>query len=159
MHALPSLLCFVLCFATQARAEGLLTVFHEETPVFSHPLPERACFGIRFLHSVAKSPVEEWFCRNNTKLYLEKTRYQDFGAGLPFAPGKGQEMRFVDKSIILDHIHTPLPSIPIRVGRIAKHTLLLPTPTGIERYPLTDFAKPGQALTIKLLEQPPKMTP
>ena len=42
---------------------------------------------IRYIHSVAKSPVEDWFRVSQQTIFLERTVYQDFGAGLPHTPG------------------------------------------------------------------------
>ncbi|MCR4667333.1 MAG: DUF1850 domain-containing protein [Desulfovibrio sp.] len=119
-----------------------------------YPIPDRTCFGILFIHSVAKSPVEEWFCRQNSELFLEKTVYQDFGAGLPYRPEGGQRMRVKDGHIIIDGYHRPLPRFDVRVGRIAGHTLLLPEHNAQDgsrkEVRLDSLAKPGSAITFSL---------
>ena len=58
--------------------------------LFSRPAPDGSEFAIRYRHSVALSPVEDWFSVSGGCIYLEKTVYQDFGAGLPHQPGPGQ---------------------------------------------------------------------
>ena len=60
--------------------------------LFSRPAPDGSAFAIRYRHSVALSPVEDWFSVSGGCIYLEKTVYQDFGAGLPHQPGPGQRM-------------------------------------------------------------------
>ena len=60
--------------------------------LFSRPAPDGSEFAIRYRHSVALSPVEDWFSVSGGCIYLEKTVYQDFGAGLPHQPGQGQRM-------------------------------------------------------------------
>lgn len=97
--------------------------------LFSCAAPEGFIFGIRYTHSVALSPVEDWFSVNNGVIFLEKTVYSDFGAGLPHDPGPGRRMRMVDGRIVISGYHTALPSFDLRVGRVAGHTLLLPQPS------------------------------
>ena len=47
--------------------------------LFSRPAPDGSEFAIRYRHSVALSPVEDWFSVSGGCIYLEKTVYQDFG--------------------------------------------------------------------------------
>lgn len=118
--------------------------------LYSVPLAEGREFGIRFIHSVAKSPVEEWFRVENGVLHLKRTVYQDFGAGLPFQPGPGQKMTFSGGRITLEGFDTPLPCFDVRVGRIAHHALLLPDGANYRNVPLADVSPPGTAVTFSL---------
>ncbi|MBQ9406184.1 MAG: DUF1850 domain-containing protein [Desulfovibrio sp.] len=118
--------------------------------VFSIAVKAGASFGIRFVHSVAKSPVEEWFTIQNGTIFLEKTVYQDFGAGLPHEPGSGQRMTCSNGRICISGYHRHLPSFDVRVGRIAQHALLLPARDDMAIIPLTCLAAPGDALTFAL---------
>lgn len=116
-------------------------------------------FGIRYIHSVALSPVEDWFYISDRTIFLEKTIYQDFGAGLPHHPASGQTMYQADGQIIIDGFKQALPRLELRVGRVAHHTLLLPRlgmdvpADGYEEIPLMDLARPGS--TVVLLASPP----
>lgn len=107
--------------------------------VFFSPLPQSQVFCIRFVHSVARSPVEEWFRFRDGDLLLESTVYQDFGAGLPFDAGPGRHMVVRDGVIGLSGFNQLLPELTVRVGRIAGHTLLLESPTGM---------RPGRRISI-----------
>lgn len=118
--------------------------------VFSVPLREGEEFGIRFIHSVAKSPVEEWFQAERGVIHLKRTVYQDFGAGLPFEPGPGQRMTFSQGKIVLAGFDMSLPHFDVRVGRIAQHTLLLPEGRACRTVPLATLSAPGTALTFSL---------
>lgn len=119
------------------------------------PVAEGRCFGIRYLHSVARSPVEDWFSVTDGCIYLEKTIYQDFGAGLPHMPQEGQRMYTEKGHIVISGFHRRLPRFDLRVGRIAQHTLLLPQPDGSCReIPLRKIAPPGSALTFSIEECP-----
>lgn len=113
------------------------------------PMDEGDEFAIRYIHSVAKSPVEDWFSVEGSTIFLEKTVYQDFGAGLPHEVDEGQVMDFGNGHISISGFHRPLPTFDQRVGRIANHTLLLEQDDGKKReIPLNTLVRPGQAITF-----------
>lgn len=112
-------------------------------------LPDPGCFAIRYIHSVALSPVEDWFAVVPGGVELRRSVYRDFGAGLPHEPGPGQVMTFGDGCVILDGLRVFLPSLDVRVGRVARHALLWDDASGVRREaPLADLAAPGRAVTI-----------
>ena len=109
-------------------------------------------FAIRYRHSVALSPVEDWFSVSGGCIYLEKTVYQDFGAGLPHQPGPGQRMYTENGKVVISGYHMALPSFDVRVGRVANHTLLLPEEGGGQKeIPLNSLLEPGQAITLTVV--------
>ncbi len=117
--------------------------------LFSLAVNNGSMFGIRFIHSVAKSPVEDWYGIENGTIFLEKTIYQDFGAGLPHEPGPGQTMACANGYVTISGFHRQLASFDVRVGRIAGHALLLPAMDGQQGViPLNSLAPPGNALTF-----------
>lgn len=119
--------------------------------LFSRPAPDGSRFAIRYRHSVALSPVEDWFSVSGGCIYLEKTVYQDFGAGLPHQPGPGQRMYTENGKVVISGYHMALPSFDVRVGRVADHTLLLPEGEGmLEEIPLNTLLEPGQAITLTI---------
>lgn len=96
----------------------------KELVLFSS-LPAGQDFCIRFIHSVAKSPVEEWFYGRDGAIVLDRTVYQDFGAGLPHEASAGQRMEFVDGVVQITGYDVTLADLTVRVGRVAEHSLLL----------------------------------
>lgn len=112
------------------------------------PLAEGQGFAIRYTHSVALTPVEDHFVIRDGIIHLDKTVYQDFGAGLPTAPGPGQSMSAADGRLVISGYARPLESFDVRVGRVAGHTLLLPSGAGQAEIPLAELAPPGSALTF-----------
>lgn len=119
--------------------------------LFSRPAPDGSRFAIRYRHSVALSPVEDWFSVSGGCIYLEKTVYQDFGAGLPHQPGPGQRMYTENGKVVISGYHMALPSFDVRVGRVANHTLLLPEGEGmLEEIALNTLLEPGQAITLTI---------
>lgn len=112
------------------------------------PLAEGQRFAIRYTHSVALTPVEDHFVIRGGIIHLDKTVYQDFGAGLPTAPGPGQSMSAADGRLVISGYARPLERFDVRVGRVAGHTLLLPPGAGQAEIPLAELTPPGSALTF-----------
>lgn len=119
--------------------------------LWSAPAAEGMTFAIRYRHSVALTPVEDWFAVVGGVLELQRSVYQDFGAGLPHTPEQGQSMRFEGGRVVMDGYRRPLPSFDVRVGRVAQHTLLLNDASVRQKaIPLDSLARPGQAITFGL---------
>lgn len=96
------------------------------TLVYAASLPDKGEFCLRFVHSVAQSPVEEWFHTRQGQIVLDSTVYQDFGAGLPHAAeGPGQRMRFTNGLVQITGFNRAVPHLTVRVSSIPGHTLLL----------------------------------
>ena len=112
------------------------------------PMREGQGFAIRYTHSVALTPVEDHFLIRGGVIRLDRTIYQDFGAGLPSAPEPGQSMSAGQGRIVMSGYDRPLPSFDVRVGRVAGHTLLLDRDCGAGEVPLANLAAPGSALTF-----------
>ncbi len=114
-------------------------------------LPQESRFCVRFKHSVALTPVEEWFVADAGKISLQSTVYEDFGAGLPHDVEKGQKMNVQDGKIIITGYTLKMPDMYVRVGRVAEHTLIIEK-NNIKTYSLAlkNLAKPGRALKFSL---------
>lgn len=74
-------------------------------------------FSTRFIHSVQKTPVEEYFIVNEdcSGFVLKSTRYQSFGVGLPFLESDGTFRREGD-SFIMDNLNRPIKNLELRPG-------------------------------------------
>lgn len=161
-----SLLLCVNCLSSASAEDGTADLVLKDargTVLFACPAREGFVFGIRYIHSVAKSPVEDWFCVTQNVIFLEKTIYQDFGAGLPHNPGPGQTMTTADGHIVINGYHRALPSFEVRVGRIAQHVLLLPQAVQgagniVREVPLAALAAPGSAITFAVAAHSPAKT-
>lgn len=151
--------CLLLCIGLLSSAfaededSDLVLTDARGAVLFACPAQEGFVFGIRYIHSVAKSPVEDWFRVAHNVIFLEKTIYQDFGAGLPHNPGPGQTMTTADGYIVINGYQMPLPSFDVRVGRVAQHVLLLPqavkgSESVTREVPLAELAVPGSAITF-----------
>lgn len=158
-RCLLSALClWVVFLATPAlaadEAEGELCIRNEVgATVAAWPMRQGQAFAIRYTHSVALTPVEDHFVIKGSVIHLDKTIYQDFGAGLPSAPEPGQSMSKSKGRIVISGYDRPLAAFDVRVGRVAEHTLLLPTESGLREMPLADLAAPGSALSFTYAPQ------
>ena len=113
--------------------------------------PPDGRFTIRFLHSWARTHVDEIFQVNaRNDIVLKETIYEDFGAGLPHEPEPGRpasSMTIEDGKIHIRDIDRIVPNFQIRTGRIiATHTLIY----GDNYVSFSDFAAPGSVVIFKV---------
>jgi hypothetical protein len=80
-------------------------------------------FAIKYLHSVARTPVIEFFEIKDGKILLTGTEYQSYGAGLPTSAVSGEYIVEDDKFII-KNINQFLPDIMLRVSDYAEHEFI-----------------------------------
>lgn len=137
-----------------AEAEGELCIRNASgTVVWECPMREGESFAIRYTHSVALSTVEDHFVIKNAIIHLDKTIYHDFGAGLPSVPEQGQIMTTDNGRIVMSGYDRSFESFDVRVGRVARHMLLLPFDNKMQELPLANFAPAGSALTFSYAPQ------
>lgn len=125
--------------------------------LYSSPVKNGTVFGIRYLHSVALSPVTDYFVVRDNSIWLDRTVYEDFGAGLPHAPEGQQVMRHHNGKLSISGYNRKLDSFQLRVGRVANHVLLLmPGKEGRDwvEIPLDQIAEPGSAVTFAVRSNP-----
>ncbi len=143
-------ICFFVCLYIGGfyKQEWLFGRSAEGEVLVVSPLWGSRQFGILFTHSVALTPVEEWFDVQGNEIILLSTIYQDFGAGLPHDVENGQDMIVKDGKIYIHGYNMRLQRLPVRVGRIAKHKLLLSPFWGKEMHVLSleDVVSPGQVV-------------
>ena len=113
--------------------------------------PPDGRFTVRFLHSWAKTYVDEIFqIDEKNNIVLKGTIYEDFGAGLPHQPEPGRpasSMTIENGKIHIRDIDRIVPNLQIRTGRvIAAHTLIY----GDSYVPFSDFAAPGSVVIFKV---------
>ena len=115
------------------------------------PLGTGEPFAIRYIHSVAKRPVVEVFTpAPGERIQLRETAFDSFGAGLPFEAEEGARFLVEQGRFRIVGMRRFFRSVPVRVGRVAEHTLLVRD----GEIPLRDFEQPGQTVTLKISECP-----
>lgn len=105
-------------------------------------------FSTRFIHSVQKTPVEEYFSVNDARngFILQKTRYQSFGVGLPFLETDGEFRREGD-TFVMDGMDRRMKEIQFRPGVSTELTLFFAG----ETIPLYERIPLGSLVTITIV--------
>ena len=101
-------------------------------------------FNIKYQHSVARTPVIEFFEIKDGKILLTGTEYQSYGAGLPTSTEQGDYLVENDKFII-KNIDQFLPEIMLRVSDYAEHEFIF----NKQSYKLYKTVKTETLLQIK----------
>lgn len=79
-------------------------------------------FSIRYIHSVNKSPVEDFFViGDGGDIILEKTVFMSFGAGVPAASDDGGKLDVYDDRIEVTGINRRIDNFLLFVGVTAEH--------------------------------------
>ena len=64
----------------------VIKTFPEEKVIFQRRISTQQKFALIYIHSVAQTPVWEFFeIDNRGKIFLTETHFYDHGAGLPYA--------------------------------------------------------------------------
>ncbi len=83
-------------------------------------------FSIGFVHSVNKSPVVDYYQIKEHKIYVEKTIYYGFGAGVQTEVEDGQTLTYGDDgSMIVSGFDKEMEDLTYFVGTVSDHTLTI----------------------------------
>jgi hypothetical protein len=116
--------------------------YKENNIIWERKAAENDKFTIKYLHSVAKTPVLEIFEINNGEIVLTSTEYQSYGAGLPFL--NEHQYTLEDNKFIIREINRQLPEIMLRVSDYALHEFIFKN----EIYKLYELVKDETLLEI-----------
>lgn len=151
----PVVLFFYLSGGVQpCFAKDLVLMLTNENgaPLLTIPVRNGNRFAIRYIHSVAKTPVTDFFIVRDDAIWLDSTVYHDFGAGLPHNTEPGQTMRLHNGELTISGYNRKLQQFTLRVGRIANHTLLIFKDSAnenvAEEIRLDSLATPGAAINF-----------
>lgn len=127
---------------------SVLWVTAEEDTVAKVTAYEGLPIKIRFIHSVQKTPVEEYLHVEGDlqTIQLDSTVYHSFGVGLPFLEADG-DWRQEGNSFVLENMNRHFPSLSLRTGLGTQLTLTI---DGME-YPLYEMYQPGQKIDIDIV--------
>ena len=114
-YILSGALFFVFCIWYFTRPVLLIECAGKE--LFATTAESGTQFSTRFIHSVQKTPVEEFFIVNDdcSGFILKSTRYRSFGVGLPFLESDGTFRREGD-DFIMDNLNRPIKILELRPG-------------------------------------------
>lgn len=109
------------------------------------PARQGANVNISFIHSVQKTPVEEYLVVSDdlSELVLRSTRYHSFGVGLPFMASDGNFYQD-GNDFVMDNMERHFSSLSLRTGVGTKLTVTIDG----ESYPLYEKFSPGYRVDI-----------
>ena len=90
-----------------------------------YPVEEGTEFSVTFIHSVNKSPVTDVYEIHNGDIYVIKTIYYSFGAGVQTEIEEGQTLEYgEDGSMIVSGFNLPpMDNLSYIVGTVSDHIL------------------------------------
>ena len=104
---------------------------------------------IEFIHSVQKTPVQEYFLvRGTNDLLLEKTMYQSMGVGLPFMASEGKLKTTGDGHFLLE-MHREYQTLKLRTGLEACPKIYFDGNV----LPIYNLYEPGTLVEIKVVKR------
>ncbi len=81
-------------------------------------------FSVTFVHSVNKSPVTDVYKIRNGEIYVVRTIYYSFGAGVQTEIEEGQTLEYgEDGSMIVSGFNRPMDNLSYIVGTVSDHIL------------------------------------
>ncbi len=91
-----------------------------------YPVRISDTFSVGFIHSVNKSPVTDYYEIRSDGIYVVKTVYYDFGAGVQTQIEDGQKLeQGEDGSMIVTGFDKKMEDLIYFVGTVSDHTLTL----------------------------------
>lgn len=88
------------------------------------PVEDGEEFSITFVHSVNNSPVTDVYQIRNGRIYVVRTIYYSFGAGVQTELEEGQSLEYGrDGSMIVSGFNRPMDHLSYIVGTVSDHTL------------------------------------
>ncbi len=110
------------------HAGGYLVLSSEKTgSVYArYKVHNSDTFSIGFIHSVNKSPVTDYYEIRKDGIYVVKTVYYGFGAGVQTELEEGQTLEYgKDGSMIISGFDRRMDDLVYFVGTVSDHTLTL----------------------------------
>lgn len=115
-----------LLFLTSCQVEKKqLIIYNGNNDMISFPITENDHFSFEFIHSVNKSPVIEYYkIDKNGSIFVYKTIYYNYGAGVPTNITGNEVMSFGnDGSMIIDNINKKIDNLTYYLSNIYDHIL------------------------------------
>jgi len=135
----------ILVFLSFVTSIPVLTLehFQKDSVIMTFKVDEDDEFIVKWIHSVELTPWEEIFrIDSENKIILDRTRFQQFGAGVPDFAGKTVEIK--DGYITYGEINQEIPLLPYGISDFAKHTFVFKN----KEYELYKLVPDGDRINI-----------
>lgn len=97
-----------------------------------YPIRVGDTFSVGFIHSVNKSPLTDYYEIKKDGIYVEKTVYYGFGAGVQTELSEGETLTYgPDGSMIVSGFDKRMDNLIYFVGTVSDHTLTINDKEGI----------------------------
>src|SRR5690554_1214787 len=92
--------------------------------IAAFPVDDGTEFSVTFIHSVNQTPVTDVYQIKNGRIYVIRTVYYSFGAGVQSEIGEGQSLAYGrDGAMIVSVFNRPMNYLSYIVGTVSDHTL------------------------------------
>lgn len=118
----------ILTFTVVSRRGYYLTLRNGDTKeeYARYKVAEGEEFSIGFIHSVNKSPLTDVYQIKNHKIYVVRTIYYGFGAGVQTEIEDGQTLTYGDDGeMIVSGFDREMPHLSYIVGTVSDHVLTM----------------------------------
>lgn len=127
----------------------VLVVKDTETSLllWSQPVKNGGTFGIRWIHSIHRTPVVEYYQVQDGSIVLKELTFEDYGIGMESELSPGEKLITENGKFRIVNMNRVFPALHLFVGQVrANHTLLFQE----QEIPLETIVKPGSAITIEV---------
>ena len=133
-----TLLAVAAAFLVWSRSGWYLTLRDTTGELYArYPIQNGEWFSVEFIHSVNKSPLTDCYQIQDHQIYVEKTIYYGFGAGVQTEIEPGQELTYGDdESMIVTGFHKRMDHLQYIVGTVSDHWLVV---NGCQQISLRDL--------------------
>ncbi len=131
----------ILVFASHIRLVPVLIIKSDRGATIARLPLYDGQFIHHFIHSVHKTPVDEYFEVHGTNLELTKVKYDTYGVGMP---SDGGEAFTIENGRFVVTMHRTFSHIPIRVSIVPDHGIIV----GGTLFPFTRWVPQESAITL-----------
>jgi len=115
--------------------------------LYYHAADTGDMFSVNYIHSVNKSPVEDFFfIGDQDELVLEKTVFKSFGAGVPASPEDGGDLKVYKDRIEVIGIKRRIDNFLLFIGVTAEHRFKMDK----DEFMLRHISHPQRNLMIRV---------
>ncbi|MBW5446092.1 DUF1850 domain-containing protein [Cohnella sp. CFH 77786] len=116
--------------------------------VFQSPADQGSRFSLVYIHSIHRTPVEEFFIVNERRqIVLDSVAFESYGVGMPTSLEGHETFRMADGKLRIENMDRTLETFDLRIGQvIANHRLRIRE----REIPLSQLSEPGSAVRFEI---------